>query len=260
VRWLDYRELWLISVPIYLIVMVLAMAIASRAEARAVRRPLAAAAVIPLVLLTTGLTISPDDRGVSASFDANGAMTLEGVGAGTGTVHIVATDMGNRVSPLPPNDRLVVDATMNAGGHTYDVTVRRPMIEDPTGRETTWWGAGLHVDYRGATGEDVSADLVGFGLGDVEVDGSPAAQGLPVEVVASHERGYGLRLEVGSDVSPIPGGSPSEVKAVWPAFSGTAPQGPSTARYIGGGVVLLAILALELLLNRREERRHSLPS
>jgi hypothetical protein len=256
VRWLDYRELWLISFPIYLLVMVAAMLIGSRAAggAAGLRRPLAAAAVIPLGLLTMGLTVSPADRGISASFSANGTSTVEGAGSGTGSIRIDATDMGNRVSPLPPNDRLTINASLDTGGHAYELAVRRPMVEDPTGQEPTWWGVGFDVDYREQSGEDVRADLVAFGLGDLRVDGTQVGRGLPVEAIASRDAGYGLTLEVGSGVTPIPGGTPSELHVRWPTYIGSAPEGPSIARYIGGSAVLLLLLGAGLYVNSREGR------
>jgi hypothetical protein len=256
VRWLDYRELWLISFPIYLVIMVLAMAIAARTfgEAARMRRPLAAAAAIATVLMTTGLTVSPAERGASAVFAADGSVAVEGAGSGTGNIRIAATDMGNRVSPLPPHDRLSIDATINAGGSTYDLVVRRPMVEDPTGQETTWWGVGFDVDYRESGGADVRADVVAFGLGDLSVDGTTVARGIPVEVIAAHDGGYGLDLEIGSGIVPIPDASPPQLRATWGAFTGSAPEGPSTARYIGGGIVLLALLGAGLYLARREGR------
>jgi hypothetical protein len=250
VRWLDYRELWLLSLPIYLLVAIVAMAIASRNEGP-LRRSLATAALIPVVLFTTGLTIDPEDRGVTTTFTAGGQVEIADVGSGDGEIRLVATDMGNRISPLPPHDRLSIDATANAEGHSYSVVVTQPMVEDPTGRETTWWGVGFGVDYREESGENVSADLVAYGFGELSVDGSVVAAGLPVEVVASRDDGYGMSVEVGSDVSPIPGDVGPVLHATWPTFSGTEPEGASTAHYIAGSAALVVLLALGLLLNRR---------
>ena len=128
------------------------------------------------------------------------------------------------------------------------------MVEDPTGRETTWWGTAFDVDYRRADGSNLRADVVAFGLGDLAGGGSPVAKGLPVEIVGSREGGYGLSLEIGSDAMPIPNQPAPELHATWRTFSGSPPTGTSIARYIGGGIVLVAFLVLGILLNRREER------
>ena len=250
VRWLDYKELWLISLPIYLVVMVGAMLLASRRPGRLeARRPLAAAAIIPLVLLTTAFTIDPDDRGVSASFEASGDVELQEQGTGSGDITISATDMGNRVTPLPPHDELSIDATIQAG-QTYELTVRQPMVEDPLGRESTWWGVAFGVDYRAEDGDNVTADLVAYGLGELNVDGEVLGRGLPVEVIASTGAEYPLMLEVGNDVMPIPGDTP-ELVVTWSDYSGSAPETASIAHYLGGGAVLIAVVALGLALTTR---------
>jgi len=250
VRWLDYKELWLISMPIYLIVMLVAMVLAPRREARMARRPLAAAASLPLVVFTLGFTVDPDDRGVSASFRATGDVEVEGQGSGTGDVVISATDMGNRVSPLPPHDRVSIDATMEADGHTYRLSVRQPMVEDPLGNESTWWGVAFGVDYRQANGDNVRADLVAYGLGELTTDGEVLGQGLPVEVIASRDAEYPLMLEIGNDTMPI-SGEVSELVATWSSYEGSAPEGAAIARYVGGGAVLLVLLGLGLILTSR---------
>ncbi len=79
------------------------------------------------------------------------------------------------------------------------------MVEDPLGHESTWWGVGLGVDYREPDGDNITADLVAYGLGSLTIDGTAVAEGFPVEIVPSHESAYGLTLEVGNDVMPIPG-------------------------------------------------------
>jgi hypothetical protein len=256
VRWLDYRELWLISLPIYLLVSLAALVVTSRwisRERADVRRTLAAAAVLPIVLFTTGLTVQPAARGVSATFSASGDVTLEDGGAGSGEIQVRVTDMGNRVTPLPPHDRVQIDATFDDRGRSYDLVVRRAMVEDPTGTSTTWWGAAYNVDHVGEGGEAYRAKLAAYGLGELTVDGTTIASGLPVEVIAADE--VGLELEVGNEAMPIPGDGPPQLIVTWPSFLGSAPSGVAIAHYLGGGVVLLVLLGLGLLLDRAETER-----
>lgn len=148
---------------------------------------------------------------------------------------------------MPPHDQLSVDATIEGGEHTYDVSVRLPIVDDPLGRESTWWGVAFGVDYRDSNGGNVTADLVAYGLGDLTVDGEVVGQGLPVQVVASREAEYPLMLEVGNDVTPIPGEQP-EIVATWRSYEGAAPESASFAHYLGGGATLVVVLALGLVL------------
>jgi len=254
VRWLDYKELWLISLPIYLVVMLVALSIAARGRSSDTRHPLTAAALLPVVLLTAAFTIDPADRGVSGSFRASGDVEIEGEGTGTGQITISATDMGNRVTPLPPHDRLSIDASVEGPTHSYALAVQIPLVEDPLGRESTWWGVAFGVDYREPNGDNVTADLVAYGLGALTVDGQVVAEGLPVEVVASRDAEYALSLEVGDDVMPIPGDVPV-FTATWGAYEGAAPDGTALAHYIGVSVVLLALLVLGLAVTRRTATR-----
>ncbi|HXF71213.1 MAG TPA: hypothetical protein VNO79_01215 [Actinomycetota bacterium] len=249
VRWLDYRELWLISFPIYAAAMVGILLAFSRWVwgPQELRRALPAAALVPLILLITGATIDEEDLGVRASFSAEGPVRVEGgTGAvGRGVIRIDTTDMGNRVTPLPPHDRLVVDAHVSADGHTYRISVDRPLVEDPTGTETTWWGVAYGVDYREGGGV-FTTDLVAHGLGSVELDGGRVIAPVPVEIVAAP--GYGLELAIGADALPL-----EDLPALsfeWGSYSGSAPHGVETARYVGGGLVLLLLLVSAFLLAR----------
>ncbi|MFN2590403.1 MAG: hypothetical protein ABR518_06505 [Actinomycetota bacterium] len=269
VRWLDYRELWLISLPIYVVVTVgiLLVASARGGGARVAARTAAAALVVPAVLLTTGLTVSPASRGQTAHVRASGQSLLE-VGpaysnqltAATGTIAITATDMGDRVSPLPPHDRLLIDATLQGGGHTYTVRVGNPMVDDPMGRHTTWWGVGFDVDHHGASGIGTSrlptihSAVAAFGLGDVTVDGQLVAAGAPVHIMTAEKglaQGSKLELDVAGDGLSLPGVPNGHVRMLWPAFQSDFSRGPAVARYIGGSLTLLVLLGLALALTRR---------
>jgi hypothetical protein len=255
VRWLDYAELWAISLPIYLVVMIAAMVLASGGLRGAWRRQVGAAGLVPLVLFTTGLTIDPADRGVEATFEARGDVQLSTGASGSGEIRVDATDMGGRVTPLPPHDEISIEATIDAGD-SWEVRADQPIIEDPLGERSTWWGVGFAVDYVEGD-ESLRADLVAFALGSITRNGETLAEGVPVEVVASRDEGYGLELVVGSDTIPIPGGD-GTLEATWATFSGGAPTGPHAARYAAGAVVLIVLLALAISGVRRLERAANL--
>ena len=272
VRWLDYKELWSISLPIYIVVMVGVLLVVSRGFLRTDGgRPAAvAAAAIAALLFTTGLTVSPEDRGLTARFSASGSARVE-TGAfysnqfsppGNGTVEISATDMGDRVSPLPPHDRLSIQASLQAGGHTYEVSVANPMVGDPLGRFTTWWGVGFGVWHHGKSGigspllPPIHSEFAAFGLGDLTVDGKLVAKGAPIHVMtmpSGTEQNKMLDLEVGdSAAGALPGVPAGHLRVVWDSFSGEVPKGLEISRYLIGDIVLLALLIAAFVLNRRE--------
>jgi hypothetical protein len=272
VRWLDYKELWGISLPIYIVVMVGVLVLASRGVAGAVRgrRAVGAAAAIAALLFTTGSTVSPEDRGLTARFSASGTARVE-TGPfysgqfgppGNGTIEITATDMGDRVSPLEPHDRLAIEASIQAGGRTYEVLAAKPMVSDPLGRFTTWWGVGFDVWHHGKSGIGTAvlpamrSEVAVFGVGDLSVDGRVVGKGVPVHVMTTpsgSEPNRLLELDVGDPaVGALPEVPAGHLRVVWDSFSGEVPKGLETTRYLVGDIVLLALLLAAFVLNRRE--------
>jgi hypothetical protein len=253
VRWLDYKELWAVSLPIYLIVMLAVLVLASRnPEWGRSRRQLAVASLVPVVLFTTGLTVDTADRGVSAEFSAAGNVELSTGETATGEIRIGATDMGGRVTPLPPHDEISIQATIDSAD-SWELLADQPIVDDPTGEEPTWWGVGFDVDYREGD-QHFKADLVAYAFGTLTRNGEIVAEGIPVEVVASRDRGYGLELVVGSDVTPVPGLNEGTLGVTWATFSGETPESASFARYAVGGIVLLLLVIGAVALARRAER------
>ncbi len=252
VRWLDYTELWTISLPIYLIVMLAVFVFATRNRDIGRSHGLLAAGLVPLVLFATGLTVDPSQRGSSATFAASGDAFIGG-DSGTGEITVRATNMGDRVSPLPPHDMISIQASVESGGESWEIEANQPMVDDPLGEETTWWGVGFGVDYVDGD-EHLKADLVAFALGTLSENEAAVARGIPVKVIASHSDGYGLELVVGSDATPIPGAEQGTLEATWPEFSGEAPAGGHLARYIVGAIVLVVLLGLALASVRDRER------
>ena len=226
-------------------------------------------AVVVGMLLALGSAPAEAAEGTSVTLQADGPVQVE-VGpfygtdftSGSGTITVQATDVGGRVTPLPPHDRLHVDATVRSGGREYVVRVRRVMVDDPLGRHGTWWGVCLGVEHHGRSGigtDDlpaVHATLAAFGVGDVSVDGQVVAVGVPIHVMAADEGLPGkLELDVGDpELGAIPGLPDGHLRVVWADYEGEVPQGARRARYAGGSAVLVALLAAALWLNRREMR------
>ncbi|HWC32558.1 MAG TPA: hypothetical protein VG709_05460, partial [Actinomycetota bacterium] len=269
VRWLDYTELWLISLPIYIVVSVLVLLLDARLVTRGggIRRPLAATAALASILLVTGATVSPDEYGQTVEVNASGSAQVEtgdfysGDFAGaTADIDVGATDIGGRVTPLPPHDRLAIDASVQAAGGTFQVEVRQPMVNDPLGRFTTWWGVGLDVDHHGHTGigtnelPETHSELAVFGVGDVATDGETIARGVPVHVMTLDDGS--LELDVGDPgVGPIAGLPDGHLRVRWAAYDGEVSSVPRNARYVGGGLFVLALLVALGWLVRREPAR-----
>ncbi|HEX8099048.1 MAG TPA: hypothetical protein VF660_02470, partial [Actinomycetota bacterium] len=252
-RWLDYKELWAISLPIYIVVMVVVLVIASGGLAvpTRMRRGAVATACIAALLLAMGSTVGPEDRGHRATLRASGSAQVETgppfsshFAAGNGNITIIATDMGGRVTPLQPHDQLSITANLQAGGHAYQVVVAKPMVDDPLGRFTTWWGVGFDVWHHGKSGIGTTklppthSELAAFGVGNLSVDGQLVAVGVPVHVMTmpnATEENKMLEIDVGDPaLGSLPGVPAGHLRAQWASYVGHVSKGPKTARYLIG--------------------------
>lgn len=269
VRWPTFRELWLVSFPIHLIVAEAVLV----ADALRVRPPRlrALVAAFPAVVPVAMLLAAPAwirEQTEPVTLDAVGVAQLEtGAHFGgtfeatTATIRVAARDVGGRNSPLAPGDRLRVDAHITTPDGVYEVEVRRPMVADPLGRFTTWRGVGLDVHQHGRSGigtdlvAPVRADLAAYGLGVVSKDGTPIASSVPVHVIAStHERPGRLELDVGDPEAPVPGLPAGHLRVVWPALRGEISVAADRVRTTAGALVVGALVAAALALNRAELR------
>jgi hypothetical protein len=267
VHWLDYNQLWLISFPIYVVVMVGLLTVGSYQN---LGLSWAAPAIIALlamaaITIVAALAIPSKDKGVVANIQANGKSVVE-TGAYYGnrfqpasssiTVH--AIDAGNRVSPLPPHDEININAKIQAGGHTYSLIAKDPMVDDPMGQFTTWWGVGLDVWHHGNSGigtnklPPIHSKLAVFGMGDVKMDGQLVAANVPIHAMTA-ENGLAdnnkLELDVGDPrATALPYIPSGHLRVLWGSYQGNIP-GASAGRYIGGDVVLGLLLIGGLWLN-----------
>ena len=270
VTWLDYRETWLVGVPVVAAAAVVALKLAGgreQAGGRPDARLRGAAAVALLACLALGgvAYASNDPGGDDARLYAAGtAMLEEGPWYGddfseaSASVDVHARDRGSRVTPLEPHDVLSVEASVDhPDGSTYEVMVDAPMVSDPLGRHTTWWGVGLHHLHHGRSGIGSSAlppihsEVAVFGVGEVVVDGRRIAANVPVHVMTAEEGLPGrLELDVGDPAAAVPALPDGHLRVVWEDYEGGAGQGPKRARNALGGAVLLAMVGLGMLLNR----------
>lgn len=274
VRWLDYRETWLISLPIVAIAAVVALVLVSRRSSNSTQRtvtpPLRMAGALVLVATVAlgGVAFASNEPGGDdASVTASGPVQLEEgpwygdeFTDGSASIELYARDRAARVTPLEPHDILTIEASVeHPDGSTYDVAVADPIVSDPLGRHTTWWGVGFHHWHHGRSGigtdalPPIHSEIAVFGLGEISVDGEAIATGVPVHVMtAEHGLPGRLEMDVGDVASDVIGLPDGHLRVVWEDYEGGAGQGPKRSRNALGSAVLMGMLALGLLLNREE--------
>jgi hypothetical protein len=264
VHWLDYRELWLISVPIYLLVsgVVLAATVPLLTRARLLPAlPVAlvlAVVAAPMVIAIPFADAGGDNARVEATGQAQverGAWYSDDFTAAEAEITVVAKDTGGRVTPLPPHDEASVEARVtHPDGETYDVTAENPMVDDPLGRHGTWWGVGLDVWHHGESGVGterlpaIHSEVALFAVGEVRRGGELVAAGVPVHVMTAADGLPGeLELNVGDEMTPVPGLPDDRLRVVWDDFTGGGEK--KSDRHLIGTTVLVILLALALFAN-----------
>jgi hypothetical protein len=268
--WLDYRETWLISLPVHLVTMSLVLLAAAAALGRNRQRaaraemaaPLAVVAALVAPLLVANIWV--DSGGENARLEASGAAQIERGGwygdrleSGDATLSLEAEDHIRKVTPLPPHDELEITASVqHPDGNTYEVSVDQPLVSDPGGRHTTWWGVGLDVWHHGNSGigsdevPAVRSEVAVFGIGEVAVDGRTVAVNVPVHVMTGDgEFGGRLELDVGDPATLVPALPDGHLRVVWPDYGGGPERDAEWTHYAVGGVVLVLLLLLTLAAN-----------
>lgn len=270
VQWQDYNQIWLISLPIYIAVMTAIMALFSISErARITRYLLVSLISVAAVAAAVELIVPDKDLAKTATLKAEGSVLVESgqfysnqfVDA-QGTISLIAEDKGgDRVTSLPPHDRLEINANIKVDSHTVEIDVKHPMVEDPYGRHTTWWGVGYDVGHHGKSGigtsklPPIKSSIAVFGLGDVSVDGQVVASGVPVHVMTA-EKGFPqnmhLEMDVGDEHMKKLSGIPTDhLRVLWKDYEASIPK-PDSGKYLLGNLSLLGLLAGGLAINRKE--------
>ena len=268
VEWLSYRELWLISFPIYLLVAGVVL-VAAVPLLTGVRLALAsAAAVLALVAMPLLIAIPfADSGGDNASVEAAGQAQVErgdwysdDFAEANAELTVTATDQGGRVTPLPPHDVVQLEARVDhPDGDTYEIVAEKALVDDPLGRHGTWWGVGTDVWHHGESGigterlPAIHSEVALFAVGEVRRDGELVAAGVPVHVMTADEGLPGrLELNVGDERTPVVGLPDDRLRVVWDDYSGGAEK--KSDRHLIGTAVLAILLGLALMATARPVR------
>lgn len=271
VQWLSYREKFLIMFPATVLVAIAGFWIASRpyrAPLRLSRAGVVAGSAAAAVLLGLGLAVAPytGPDADSTVVTASGSGTLVTAAAfdpanGPATLRMSVTNRNSNRTPLPPHDEVEINAVIpTPDGATYDVVATRPMVADPQGRFTTWYGVGFDVWHHGRSGigtttvPPTKSNVAAYALGNISADGELVAAGVPVHVMTSSEEGARLELHVGDPEFPLPGIPDGSLRVVWADYEGGYDQTSNYARYAWGAGVLIALLGFALAVARRAPR------
>lgn len=267
VEWASYRDLWLVSLPLYTLAMVAVMAVWSPRQNEAKGRFPAGLFATPLILLLGVGMWNPDwVQPANGTIVSSGSARVEAgpwysddFNDAEASLRMSFVDQASRVTPLPPHDKINLRAEIMADEGTITVTSDQVMVSHPEGRHTTWWGVGIHVDHHGHSGTgtsrlpNIDSELAVFALADVEVDGQPIAKGVPIHVMtadAGLPGGAHLELDVGQPGVSLPGIPDGHLRVLWDDYEGGPPEGAQAARYTMGGLVLLVLLLSALSLIR----------
>lgn len=268
-EWANYRDLWLMSLPIYSVLMIAILLLFSeRGENQGVESLVPSSLfAAPLVLLLIVGFISPSWSDASeAELSASGTAMLEegewysneftNVDA---SIRVETTDQGGRVTPVPPHDKVSMEVELDTDAGRFTIRSNQPLVNDPIGKHTTWWGVGMHVDHHGRSGigtnklPNIDSELAIFALGDVELDGEPVASGVPLHAMTADSglpESARLELDVGREGTEVAGLPNGHLRILWTDYQGAVPKTGHNARYALGSVVLLVMLIAALALNR----------
>jgi hypothetical protein len=271
VHWLSYRDEFLVMGPIILVVSFAAYMGAARWRGERWMAPspasLGAAALALVFVVAAGFVaaghVGPSDERVTvtSSGDARVESGPDYAGdlvAAEADLRFVVDQRNTKRTPLPPHDDVDLAATITRDGTRYDVTAAEPMVRDAAGRFGTWGGVGYDRWHHGRSGvgtaqlDAVRSEVALYALGELRADGKLVATGLPLHALTT---GAGVELHVGDPATLVPALPDGHLRVVWVERSDDSSEAPERARYLLGGVVLLALLALALTAARSAGRR-----
>ena len=271
VQWLSYRQEFLVVLPITVAVAIAGFWIASRrthgsdpvwGRGSAIAALASAVALLGLGIVTALYTGPAADSAVVSS---SGPGVLEQragnqLTPGAAMLRMSAENRNTHRPPLPPHDRVAIEATVpGSDGTTYRIEATEPMVADPQGRFTTWYGVGFDVWHHGRSGigfailPPTNSNVAVYALGNISANGELIAAGVPVHVTTSSRERAKLELHVGDPEFPLPGIPGGYLRVVWPDYEGGYDKASDYARYALGSGVLTVLLGFALAAARRTQ-------
>lgn len=262
VHWLSYREAFMVMLPLTAIVAAIGYLLTALWLGGESGRMVSRGTLLSAIAAAAGLVILGAATAADLGSEAN-QLTIRSAGpgsvaadegrtmpaAGDSRLRMTVANRNNHRTPLPPHDRIDLDATIaGADGQTYQIRATGPMVADPAGRFTTWYGVGFGEWHDGRSGIGLSqmpatkSDVVAFALGDVLADGRLVASNVPLQISATSGDERRLDLYVGA-----PGSAQVPASHVsWSDFEAGDSARSKYARYLFGGGVLLILLGFVL--------------
>ena len=269
VHWLSYREEFMVMLPLTAVVACIGYLLAARWLGGDGGRPITRTAIVSGIAAAAGLVVLGASTAADLGPQAN-QLTVSSVGpgsvaaighdgvasTGSATLRMTVANRNTHRTPLPPHDRIDLEARIaGANGQAYEIRATQPVIADPAGRFTTWYGVGYGEWHAGRSGiglwqaPPTKSDVVAFALGDMRANGELVATRVPLQVsAASGERGS-LDLYVGDPRSPQ---SAPSLHVSWPDFEAGDADRSKYARYKFGGGILLIFLGFILAAARTQ--------
>lgn len=276
VHWLSYRQEFLIILPTTILLAVSGYLLAGWSRASSVRWRAASitavtAPTLALVLLGGGVALYTGPEAKTAFVSAEGSASLGGapsdggdMASGSATLRMRVADRNPRGTPLPPHDLVDIDASISAlDGTTYTIHATEPMVAEPRGLFSTWYGVGFDVWHHGRSGigyaglPSTESNVAVYALGTVREGEQILATGVPIHVMTSSRPGARLELHIGQTQFQVPGIPGGYLRAVWPEYEGGHDQGLSYAQYAWGGGVLGVLLCFAIAAARREQEQNN---
>lgn len=165
VHWLSYRQEFLVILPMTILLGLFGYLLAAHREKVPVRwrsKGIVAGAVSVVALAILGVVVAPytGPDAKSAVITADGSARIGGAPVDGGDLSDASAALRMRVedrnahrTPLPPHDIVDLEASVSSpDGTTYIVRATEPMVTEPRGLFTTWYGVGFDVWHHGRSG------------------------------------------------------------------------------------------------------------
>ena len=272
VHWLSYRQQFMVLLPLSALLAAIAYLLAARwvrfnpqpseHGSRMARFSGAAAAVaLAILALLTAPHLGPQaNQAVVTSIGTGSLAADHGSQLDSrpisASLRMTVENRNTHKTPLPPHDRVDLTANLTGSdGTAYEIRATEPMVADPAGRFTTWYGIGIGKWHDGKSGIGLAglpatrSNVVAFALGSINANGQIVASGVPIQVTATSGKNRLLHLHVGDRLSPQ---FPSTF-VTWQNYDGGYSGSSKYARYLFGGGVLLVLLGFTFVAARRRQ-------